>query len=290
MFRIAHLSDLHLIEEGVRSRRGVSRIQLEYLSLLKKIDPVARRERAQRALAAAVAANADHVVITGDLTEDGSPDQFDILRQLLDESGLRPEQLTVLSGNHDAHGMAWSEALAGPLDRWTAHATPGAVIPLGDARMVHVHTSVIQPFWMSGGTAPSDQLEEVVKQASRSDRLVILAQHHPPFRLYNNWVHGLTNVAAVRELMLAHENVSLVYGHMHIERDVELVAGEGPRAFAPCGVVTGDRPVRVYTIEGKRLVPTTPAAVGRAARRGTGMPDEARTQQEPSPPPPAEPG
>lgn len=290
VLRIAHLSDLHLLEDDVRRRRGMDRVQVGYLSFHNPLDPAGRRERAGRALRAAAEENPDHVVITGDLTEDGAPAQFDVLRQLLDESGLDPAQVTVLSGNHDAHGLPWDEVLAGPLDRWAGHARPGAVVPLGrGVRLVHVHTSVVQPFWRSSGTAPADQLAEVARCAAGSDEVVLLAQHHPPFPVKNQWIHGLTNVGQVDGLLKAHDNLALLYGHMHVERDHEPTPGEGPRAFAPCGVVSGERPVRLYAVEDRRLWPLTPAAAAPVARRGSGLPLEARAPLRPSPPPPAAP-
>lgn len=287
MLRVAHLSDLHLLEDDIVRRKGMRRVKVGYLSFHNPLDPEGRRERAARALQAAADENPDHVVITGDLTEDGAPAQFDVLRQLLDESGLRPEQVTITAGNHDAHGLPWADVLAGPLERWAGHARPGAVVPLGGgARLVHVHTAVVQPFWRSSGTAPDDQLAEVARCAGSGPELVILAQHHPPFRVQNQWIHGLTNVGEVEELLVAHDNLALLYGHMHIERDHEPTPGEGARAFAPCGVVSGDRPVRLYAVEDRRLWPITPAAAAPAARRGSGLPLEGRALRPPTPPRP----
>lgn len=230
-------------------------MKVEYLSLKRRLDPEDRRLRAEAALAAAAAANPDHLVLTGDLTEDGVVAQYDVLRQLLDGCGLEPRQITLLPGNHDAHGLDWAEALAGPLDRWAVTSRPGEVVRVGGARIVPVSTAVEQPFWKSSGRAPADQLAEVVRSAAAAHELVILAQHHPPFRVRMHWIHGLHNVSDVAELLLGNPNVSLLYGHMHVARDVEVASGEGARAFAPCAVVDGDEPLRIYAVDGNRLVP-----------------------------------
>ncbi|GDX80979.1 metallophosphatase [Deltaproteobacteria bacterium] len=253
--RIAHLSDLHLLEEDVRRRRGVARLQVEYLSLKRPLNPDGRRARAELALADAAAADPDHLVITGDLTEDGVVGQYDVLRQLLDGCGLEPGRVTLLPGNHDGHGLAWAEALAGPLDRWAATSRPGEGVRLSGVRILPVSTAVEQAFWKSSGRAPDDQLAEVVRTATAAHELVILAQHHPPFRVRMHWIHGLQNVSDVAQLLAANPNVSLLYGHMHVARDVEVAPGEGARAFAPCAVVDGDDPLRIYAVDGNRLVP-----------------------------------
>ncbi len=255
MTRIAHLSDLHVLEDNVRRRRGVARLQVEYLSLKRPLNPEGRRLRAEAALADAAAADPDHLVITGDLTEDGVVAQYDVLRQLLEGCGIEPGRVTLLPGNHDGHGLAWAEALAGPLDRWAATSRPGEGVRLGGVRIVPVSTAVEQPFWKSSGRAPTDQLAEVVRTAAAAHELVILAQHHPPFRVRHHWIHGLHNVSDVAELLSANPNVSLLYGHMHVARDVEVSPGEGARAFAPCAVVDGDEPLRIYAVDGLRLVP-----------------------------------
>ena len=89
---------------------------------------------------------------------------------------------------------------------------------------------------------------------AQADDLVILAQHHPLYRLVSHWFHGLQNVDEVAALLVANPNVSLLFGHLHRARDVEVTPGEGPRPFAPCAVVDGDDPLWVYVVEGSRLV------------------------------------
>ncbi len=281
--RLCHLTDLHLLEDDFRSRRRVERLQVGYLSLRRTVDPEDRRARAAAALRDAAAANPDHVLISGDLTELGSLPQYDLLRQLLDASGLCPEQVTLLAGNHDAYGLGWRAVLDGPLDRWAAHARPGAVVPLpAGVKLVHVDTSTPQPFWLSSGTAPRDQLVATADTAASAGAAVIMAMHHPPHRVLHHWVHGLRNLTEVEALLAAQPRVVALFGHMHVERDLTL-APDGPaRAYAAAGVVDHDRPVRVYEFDATGLWPLTPAAAP-AARRGSGAARAGEAPSEPTP-------
>src|SRR5262249_48748147 len=103
MTRIAHLSDLHLLEIEHQQRDAAGRLRLSFLSFFRKLDQRERRERVQRALAAYIASGAEHLVITGDLTEDGTEPQFEVLAEVLHESGIDPREITLTAGNHDAY-------------------------------------------------------------------------------------------------------------------------------------------------------------------------------------------
>src|SRR5215831_11304879 len=86
--RIAHLSDFHLLEPDV-GRRGLrERVRLGYLSLFRPLDAEGRVRRALGALARACEKGFDHLVISGDLTEDGTAQQFEEVARVLFESRI----------------------------------------------------------------------------------------------------------------------------------------------------------------------------------------------------------
>ncbi len=81
--RIAHLSDLH------------------FTTFFKKSD----LERIQYLLNYAISKNADHIVITGDLTDNATESDFLILRQLFKKLDiLNSQKLSLVIGNHDIFG------------------------------------------------------------------------------------------------------------------------------------------------------------------------------------------
>lgn len=248
---MAHLSDFHLVEPGHAERRGEDWWRLRYLSLRRPIDAEARIARARSALAAA--AGADHLVLTGDLTEDARDEQFALVAELLAESPFRPEQVTLVPGNHDAYAPdAWSRALDGPLAAWAP--TSRGLVELADALIVPLSTAVEQ-FWTrsSGVLAELPDLGELLDQAR--DRAVLLALHHPPFRVLHHWVHGLANHGDVRELLAAHGTLHCLHGHTH-RATSRTLDGDAPRVFCVEAVAESASPGRGYRVADGRVDPT----------------------------------
>ena len=126
--RIAHLSDVHMLDaRPSRARSGYS-MGHRFLSFGRPLDAVGRRNKLVHALSAARRVGADHVVVSGDLTEIGSPGEFECLGEALHESGIAPERITLVPGNHDLYTSAdaWSRALQGPLAAFARDERPGA--------------------------------------------------------------------------------------------------------------------------------------------------------------------
>ena len=89
MARIAHVTDLHLLEDDHRWRTAAERVRLSFLSFGRSLDAAWRRKAAARALRRALSFRPDHIVITGDLTEDGAPQQFEVLAAVLSVLAIR---------------------------------------------------------------------------------------------------------------------------------------------------------------------------------------------------------
>ena len=121
MLTFAQLSDPHLSSPApVRATDLLGKRALGYLSWR-----LARRHRHLAEVLAALvqdlrAAQADHVVVTGDLTHLGLPHEFEQARRWLDALGPAPA-LSVVPGNHDAYARS----------EWRADDRPlGAVLRL----------------------------------------------------------------------------------------------------------------------------------------------------------------
>lgn len=257
MARIAHLSDLHLLEPAVRARKGRAWWRVQYLSLKRSIDYVSRRARAEVALRTVQTQGFDHLVITGDLTEDGSPDQYEVLAEVLATSGIDAERITLCPGNHDAYGLAWEAACAGPLRPW---AKPAAW--LDDCVIVPVSSAIPQTVLRSAGRIERAALLDVEALAVREPgRAVLLAQHHPPYALLHQWIHGLLNYTEVIGLLQARPNLSVLHGHTHKHRDGPVVRGGPARVFSPTAVTEHSDPVRLYDVVDGQLIPVPGTAL-----------------------------
>ena len=93
---------------------------MRFASFGRALDPKARVERLIAGLGAARDAGAVHLVISGDVTELGTPDQFETFAEVLHDARIDPDRVTIVPGNHDAytHADAWKCALEGPLARF----------------------------------------------------------------------------------------------------------------------------------------------------------------------------
>jgi Icc protein len=274
MTRIAHLSDLHLLEDEHRQRDAAGRLRLSFLSFFRRLDQQDRRRRLRTAIEAYKASGAEHLVVTGDLTEDGTQAQFEVLASVFLDSGLDPREVTFTPGNHDAYvdAAAFMRALAGPLQPFARTSRPGSVLVRDDVVIVPVSTAIKQPIARAAGAISDEQLQHLdVIAASLKDsgRAIVLAQHHQPFAhtvAAVNWVDGLQNHAPMRGLLRRYAQLHVLHGHRHRSSD-RPVTEDGPaRVFGTTACVDDDTPLRVYEARDGRLWPIFHCAQSEPAR------------------------
>jgi Icc protein len=268
--RIAHLSDVHLLESGLAVGSAYT-WSTRLVSYARALEPRSRARKLSRALSAAVAKGATHIVISGDLTEIGSDAQFEAFAQSLHDSGITPERITLVPGNHDAYTSedGWRRALKGPLAAFRASsaAEPGQVVDRGEVVFLPINSSCYQSIARSGGHLTDETTAAIAKlldDPALQRRCVVLVQHHPPFRHKLgpwNWIDGLRGSARLIETLVKHAHVQLLHGHLH--RITDRLLGRS-RIFAASAVVDdGESPrVRFYDVRDGVLesVPFDPIA------------------------------
>lgn len=262
MTRIAHLTDVHMLESGHAARAIGERMRLSFLTLGRAIDAEVHKRRFESALREAWLTRADHLVISGDLTEDGLPEQFELFAEVLAESPWSPDDVTIVPGNHDAYVdlNAFERALEGPLSAFRRTSTPGTITELRDATVVALSTTIDQ-HWLRAagrvGEAARAMLERLSLREAKRDRPVVVAMHHPPmpWGLQLRWIEGLLDVDAVSALLGRHPNAHVLCGHIHSGGDHRVRGNEDPQIFVGDAVVDGATPVRVYEAIGDRLYP-----------------------------------
>ncbi len=256
--RIAHLSDVHMLEE--RAAGSKHDFSVRFVSVGRPLDARGRAKKLREGLRAAHRAQADHVVITGDLTEVGSQDQFEAFAQVLAGSGFDPDQITLVPGNHDAYtsGEAWKRALEGPLRPYANGSAnePGRVVDLGELVILPNDVSRYQSIARSSGELTpecADALERRLSDPGLSQKVLVVVQHHQPFaharRLWQ-WIDGLRGHARLMDILTRHRRVNLLHGHLH--RVVDRIAGLGKsRIFGAPAIVDdkdGEPRVRLYEV------------------------------------------
>jgi 3',5'-cyclic AMP phosphodiesterase CpdA len=88
MRRIAHISDVHMLDPHAKRSGARYRFATKAVSLGRPIDPRARAQKFARALTAAKASGAEHVVISVDLTELGDATEFEHFADVLDAARM----------------------------------------------------------------------------------------------------------------------------------------------------------------------------------------------------------
>jgi 3',5'-cyclic AMP phosphodiesterase CpdA len=264
MRRIAHLSDVHMLDRDARRSSARYRFATRAVSLGRPIDPSGRARKLARGLAAAKASGADHVVISGDLTELGAASEFDHLADVLADAGLPDDALTIVPGNHDAYTTpgGWKKALAGPLKRW-AHGSadePGKVVLRGDLALLPIDTSTYQSIAFSRGVFSRDAASAVARRLgdrALRDKTVVLVVHHPPFARESNalwsWIDALRGGKQLLDLLMGHPRAQVLHGHLHrvVDRIVGLGKNTRARIFGAPAIVDDalERPrVRLYDV------------------------------------------
>ena len=273
MTLLAHISDLHLLERGCAKRRGLSRQRLAYLSAGVPLDPERRIRQAVFALQTALRLGAEHVLVTGDLTEDGERAQFEVLAEVLRRSGIDPANVTLVPGDHDAYAErdAFARALEGPLRAYRGTSEPGAHTLLPAAVIVPLSTTVEgQWFTRSAGVVKDDDVLTVRRLASRPDlreRAIVVAQHHPVHAralLPLEWLDGVQNATMLRDLLLERTRVHVLHGHVRREQTRQLCGRGHAQVFAAAALRYSERAhgagaVRLYKAEAGKLQETVVA-------------------------------
>lgn len=244
--RIAHVSDLHVLSRtGAQWRRIVFNKRITgYANLVLRRGRVHRRDYLLAVLSAAAAA-ADHLVVTGDITNLSLEHEYEEACALLDEAA-RQTEVTVVPGNHDIYLPAthhhrrfphhFARFLQSDLPE-LARDLPAGRFPCvklrGPVAIIALSSAVPRPPFVSAGYAGRvqlDALESVLAHAEVRRRTPIVLIHHPPVDRRLRLLQlrdGLVDAAALRRVLASQGRGLVLYGHKHLRlrRGLETPAG-----------------------------------------------------------------
>jgi len=238
---LIHISDFHLCQiSGISPGRFMNKRMFSYLSWR------IRRQREHcpqvlEALTRAVrAAEADHVVVTGDLTQLGLPSEFDEARSILQALGP-PQKVFVVPGNHDALVAApWPESYARWADYMASDSAnpqrhlefptlrmrgPVALIGLCTARPTRLLSAA-----GSLGTRQLQRLAEILQETARRSLFRVLLIHHPPTPGMVSFHKRLTDAEAFTVIAKQQGAELILHGHSHLCSRAEM---DGPTGHIP---------------------------------------------------------
>lgn len=198
MHKLLFLSDLHICAPG---------------ETIIGLDPIAKL---QEALDAALGAHGDAeaLILLGDLTHNGRPEEYTALRAILDEV---PIPVIPMLGNHDRR-EAFLAAFPSVPQMQTGHVQQA--FDIGNHRIITLDSLDGPPYPAGhhGGRlclARMGFLEEAL--ASRHGKRAIVCIHHPPFEtgILGMDMIKLKEGDAFLDLLAQHGNLHLICGHVH---------------------------------------------------------------------------
>lgn len=271
MIRVAHFTDVHWQVApswaDLCNKRLLGTANLYVRGRAAEFD-----ERAQTALVASVvAASPDAVLITGDLTAQALPAEFEKARAALGPILDRFPTL-VQNGNHDVYV---GEAQRGHfLAKWFGPWMRGGDVGVARLDVGRLTVLGLDPNRATtvdaSGEVPAAQLAALRVALDADDlagRAVLLALHYPVVgpseRPYDGWYHGLRNARALIDVLAnaRHAPLGVLHGHKHHAYQANIAAGSRSiRQFDPgSGGWALDRAhgraaaYNVYTIDGSVL-------------------------------------
>lgn len=256
---------------------------MNFLSFGRAKDAENRRYRLLRAMCQAVGAGADHLVMTGDMTEDGLPSQFESLAEVLHASGVAPERITLVPGNHDLYtdDHAWALAMSGPLAPWAPTSRLGSLVVRGDLAVLPVSTSFKQPYLFAGGRLGTHNAERIAwagRQARELGCALLVGLHHQVFPhpvAVGTWWDGLRDHAVLTSLLRENPELFVFHGHIHKEVTRAVSPHEHPQVFCARATVDSDVLYRLYDVVDRRIVPVDGLGTQRTVRAEHGAYDMA---------------
>ena len=258
VYRLAHLSDLHLPTDWTPATLGelFSKRATSRFAWRRK-----RRRHSADILAAMVADVAawgpDHIAITGDLTNFSTPEEFTQAKAWLSALGEHGA-VTVSPGNHDALVATGLKARFAGLRPWfgddgedfpyVRRRGPAALINLCSAEPAPIHLATGRL-----GPAQLERLDAILEDLGREKLARILMLHHPVADGVVTGRKSLTDRRALREVIARRGAELVLHGHTHEQIFATLPGPRGsvvalgaPSASSAMG---GRRPARWHAIE-----------------------------------------
>ncbi len=252
MFRLAHLSDVHLgATPNLRLRDYASKRIVGYTNWRRNRKGAMTSESLDRLVADLQAHKPDHTVVTGDLTNIAMKEEFENARVWLEALGP-PDRVTAIPGNHDAYvprahhryRKLWAPWMVSDDSEHVGKALFPFMRRKGRVALIGISTAVASaPFMATGrvGERQTARLAALLREAQSEGLFRVILIHHPPKLIDPNsqW-RKLTDGKRFRAAVEDFGAELILHGHEHIRM---MTAIKGASGVVPVvGVPSGSGP------------------------------------------------
>lgn len=262
MFRLAHISDLHLLSlEGVRWTQFLNKRWIGGLNLLSNRSRHYDANVFAQAVEDMNTQQIDHLFCTGDITNLAFESEFSFAQSLFNKLALGPDEVTILPGNHDAYVQ---EGHGYFHDFFAANLTSDAPWPDGDVfpvvrrrgnvTLIGLSTCLATPWFRAWGEIGEKQLGRLRQVLEgENGQYCVVGIHHPPVgKPAENRIRGLRDHKRLQELTREFQVPLLIHGHEH--RDIRENIGDTLVRGVQSGTYVGGKPgrearYRIYEID-----------------------------------------
>lgn len=236
----AQLSDPHLSTlTRARARDLLNKRALGYLSWRRKRRFEHRPEVLEALQRDMAAADLDQVLVTGDLTHIGLPEEFKQAGDWLQALG-DPTRVALVPGNHDACVAApWQDTFALWQDYMASDddfGTPAQALDFpslrvrGQIAFIGLSTACPKPPLMATGTLGEEQLSQLpalLQDAAIKGLFRVVYLHHCPVAGQEKWRKRLTDAPQIQALLEEYGAELVLHGHGHRALFNELQSRDG---------------------------------------------------------------
>lgn len=264
MFRLAHISDVHLGPlPAVTYRELASKRAVGYVNWQRN-----RRRHMVDAVTESLVADLDkagpnHLAVTGDLVNLALDSEIELARLWLETLGP-PHDVSLVPGNHDAYVpgafdkacRSWAAWMSGDEHTGTiGHASFPYLRIRGDVALIGVSTARATAPFMANGffrDGQAQRMEKILDETGKRGLCRVIMIHHPPVRGAVSQHKRLFGIGRFQKAMRRYGAELILHGHSHLPslHDIE---GRGARipvvGVAAAGQAPGgSRPAAQYNL------------------------------------------
>ncbi|WP_341760559.1 metallophosphoesterase [Candidatus Endowatersipora endosymbiont of Watersipora subatra] len=254
MFRLAHISDIHLLPlPSISLKQLISKRIMGYLNWQFDRKNIHNQDMLRTLLQDIKQKNTNHLAITGDLVNLALPSEFEAATKWLKQLG-EANEISIVFGNHDCYVESGYRRACESWKNYIGDDRSDEIFPFvryrKNSALIGVNSGVSTPPFMATGVfdkRQAEHLKKILETAKQNHKFRIIMIHHPPVEGVTSLtkkLHGQNIFRSVIEILGAE---LILHGHTHVN---SLNWIEGPERTVPViGVASASqRPIREHNL------------------------------------------